>query len=354
MQELFQETGFLRWRRAFPWLHLLRIPGIAFRTQILFAGFVAVFFHFVCGLVASKFNFQEASVNSIDLFVETDQLSTANNLLSHSRTLFEQAVAPHVVMYELVNQLRSLNFSSLVLTDLLYLLNFLFFGLVICRMACSEFTKGTGLCLERSTFFAVKKLPAVITGILFPFLFILLLFALAWLIIVSENIPVAGVWIGGILFGFAIPLLFFAFVLSLGLVIGWPMIVAVIACENSDSFDAFSRTFDYLRSRLPGILIAFSLTMAAGIVLLCCAEEIFRNVVHWLDLLRTHFVTETIQPKTGEASWQGSNSFHVLWLTLWRYVLSGYLLAYYWCTISGIYVLARHSVDRMPVDEFQQ
>lgn len=40
LQEPFQETGFQRMRRAFPWLHLLRVPGIAGRGRMLFAGFL--------------------------------------------------------------------------------------------------------------------------------------------------------------------------------------------------------------------------------------------------------------------------------------------------------------------------
>lgn len=357
MQESFQETGFLRWRRAFPWLHLLRIPGIAFRTQILFAGFLAVFFHFVCSLVASTIGLYTSRLNEMSGLSDHGPLSTLQNLFRNSITISEQAVAPNVAMFELMSRLSALEFTSLVFIDLLYLLNYLFFGLIICRMACAEFTKGTGICLERSSIFAVKKLPAVMTGILFPFLFIAILFAFASAILAAENIPVIGPSVGGILYGLSIPLLFFATILTLGLVIGWPMIVAVIACENSDSFDAFSRTFDYLRSRLVVIMIAFVLTISAGVFILACAEEISRFTINWLNTLQSSIVSEpleAIQARSQSTFGQGANGFQQLWLTLWSNLLHGYLIAFYWCTICGIYVLTRHSVDRIPVDEFQQ
>ncbi len=357
MQESFQETGFLRWRRAFPWLHLLRIPGIAFRTQILFAGFLAVFFHFVCSLIASTFGLHTSRLNEMGVMIDNDHLSTLQNLFRSSITISEQAVAPNVAMLELVSRLSSLEFTSLVFIDLLYLLNYLFFGLVICRMACAEFTKGTGVCLERSSVFAVKKLPAVMTGILFPFLFISILFAFASAVLAIENIPAIGPSVGGILYGLSIPLLFFAVVLMLGLVIGWPMIVAVIACENSDSFDAFSRTFDYLRSRLIVILIAFALTISAGVFILACAEEISRTAISWLNTLQSNIVAESleaIQARNQSTFGEETNGFQQLWITLWNNLLHGYLIAFYWCTICGIYVLTRHSVDHIPVDEFQQ
>jgi len=357
VQESFQETGFLRWRRAFPWLHLLRIPGIAFRTQILFAGFLAGFFHFACGLIAVIITHQASRPVEMGVMIDNGNLSTLQNLFSSSITISEQAVAPNVVMFELMSRLSSLEFTSLVFVDLLYLLNYLFFGIIICRMACAEFTKGTGVCLERSSIFAVKKLPAVFTGILFPFLFIVILFAFACAILATENIPAIGPSVGGILYGLSIPLLFFAAILMLGLVIGWPMIVAVIACENSDSFDAFSRTFDYLRSRLIVILIAFVLTISAGVFILACAEEISRFTINWLNTLQSSIVPEpleAIQARNQSPFGQGASGFQLLWLTLWSNLLHGYLIAYYWCTICGIYVLARHSVDHIPVDEFQQ
>ncbi len=150
MQELFQETGFLRWRRAFPWLHLLRIPGIACRVQILFAGFLAVFFNFVCALIASTIAPETIRVDGWGMLTDHGKLSTLQNLLSNSVQISGQAVAPNFAMFELVSRLSNPESFSHILINLLYLFNYLFFGMIICRMACAEFTKGTGICLERS------------------------------------------------------------------------------------------------------------------------------------------------------------------------------------------------------------
>ncbi len=349
MQESFHEPAFFRWRRAFPWLHLLRIPGIAFRTQILLIGFLTAFFYLVCGLVARTLTHQTTRAVEPGVISETGLVSPRPNLFHYAIDLSEQAVAPNTVMFSLTDRFKSLDFSPPILADLLYWFNFLFFGIIICRMACAEFTKGKGICLERSSVFALKKLPAVLTGILFPVFLVALIYLFAFGIMAIGKIPVVGLWVGGILSGATIPLLFLASVLLIGLGIGWPMILSVIACENSDSFDAFSRTFDYFRSRLPVILAAFAITMAMGILIVGCAEEISRIAIQQIDILQNRMDSLLTEKQA-----QQSDRFRHLWLTLWGSLLHGYLIAYYWCTVCGIYILTRQSVDQTPVDEFQQ
>ncbi len=349
MQESFHEPAFFRWRRAFPWLHLLRIPGIAFRTQILLVGFLTAFFYLVCGLVARTLTDQTTRAVEPGVISETGLLSARQNLFHDAADLAEQAVAPNIVMFNLTDRLKSLEFSPLILADLLYWFNFLFFGIIICRMACAEFTQGKGVCLERASVFALKKLPAVLTGILFPLFLAALVFLFVFGILAIGKIPVIGLWVGGILYGATIPLLFFAAVLMIGLGIGWPMILSVIACENSDSFDAFSRTFDYLRSRLPVILAAFAITMAVGILIVGCAEEVSRLAIQQIDILQNRMDSLLTEQQARQP-----DRFRHLWLTLWSNLLHGYLVAYYWCTVCGIYILTRQSVDQTPVDEFQQ
>ena len=132
--------------------------------------------------------------------------------------------------------------------------------------------------------------------------------------------------------------------------------MATLATENSDGFDAWSRSFDYLRSRILPILISAGLTLMLGLAVLVLISELAERTFSFVNLLQSrllHLPANEIAQRANATFADGPSGFQNLWRTLGMCVIHGYILTLYWTTVVAIYVQARLSVDRIPLDEFQ-
>ncbi len=124
------------------------------------------------------------------------------------------------------------------------------------------------------------------------------------------------------------------FLLILGFLVGWPLMLCAVVIDKSDAFDATSRMFAYLFQRLFSLL--FYLLIAFAIGTLC----------HWILAtlqLGTQFVLEPFTP-SGEISWSNgvlSNLFE------------GFYFAYFFSASAAVYLMRRKRIDDQPIDEME-
>jgi hypothetical protein len=120
-----------------------------------------------------------------------------------------------------------------------------FFGGAICRIAAVQFARNERIPLKEAILFAKERflsyLAAPVIPLVFAGVFVLLLMIFGWI----EWIP----WIGDLFAGVFWPfVVLFGFIIAIVLVglVGWPLMIATISTEGTDSFDALSRSYSYV------------------------------------------------------------------------------------------------------------
>lgn len=146
--------------------------------------------------------------------------------------------------------------------------------------------------------------------------------------------------------------------LGLALLFGFPLLVAAIAVEGSDAFDAVSRMYSYLRLRplhyifytvcltalgmLTYIVLSLLLDLAAGFA--------GRFVPGLQDFAVTGLPTLVLSPHllegAGAATWIGA-----AWLSLFFLIKTAFTFTFFWTGAVAVYLLLRKSVDNAPLDE---
>ena len=120
-----------------------------------------------------------------------------------------------------------------------------FFGGAICRIAAVQFARNERIPLKEAILFAKERFASYFASPVFPLLLVALftffLMIFGWI----EWIP----WVGDVFAGIFWPIvLFFGFIIAIVLVglVGWPLMIATISTEGTDSFDALSRSYSYV------------------------------------------------------------------------------------------------------------
>ncbi len=124
-----------------------------------------------------------------------------------------------------------------------------------------------------------------------------------------------------------------------GAVIGWPLIWATLATDDSDPFDAISRTYAYVYQqllRLGGyLLVAFLSAWIFGMLV---------ELLLMVTLYGSGYAMGLNVTPWGEPLIARFESFAV-------WVASLYFTAVIWILAAGIYLLRRHDIDGLETDE---
>lgn len=255
-----------------------------------------------------------------------------------------------------------------------------FFGGAICRLAAMNFARDERIPLRSALAFARRKYIALVTAPLLPIGLILALGVPLFLGGVLGSIP----YIGGLLAGLGMILALLAgFVMALvliGLLAGGNLMWPTIAVEDSDSFDAMSRSYSYVFSR-PWLTALYAL-IAAVYGAIC---YLFLRFLVWLLMRLTRFfvgagMAWTARPETGDP---GATRMDVLWpmptfdsllnmrapfgaaywddtvgywlILLWNGLLAlllcSFLVTFFLSAVTIIYFLLRREVDATDLDD---
>ena len=145
-------------------------------------------------------------------------------------------------------------------------------------------------------------------------------------------------------------------ILAIGLVAGWPLMVAAVGVERGDSFQAISTSFSYLYQR--PLHYAFYAVVAAVVALPAfAAAGLFADATGTLALWAASFgmghdrtldVLEGVQ-SPGDAQW-GIRAL-AFWTRGLESLLGSFGWGYFWAIATAAYMLLRQDVDGTELDE---
>ncbi len=150
-----------------------------------------------------------------------------------------------------------------------------FFGVAICRCAAVEFCRDESASFRLSLQHAIRSGTSPGGALVTPLVGAAILAVMIAILALPAFIPgVGGLWLRLLAPVFAV-LGTAAGLILLILPVLWPLMIAAIAVDDSDGFDAFSRSFSFVTSH-PWITAA--LIAIAGGMLWLCGEAIERGV----------------------------------------------------------------------------
>ena len=234
-----------------------------------------------------------------------------------------------------------------------------FFGTAICRCAAVRFAVGASGSPTAAVRLAGAKWVSSLGGPLLPAsglaALALGLILLGW----AGDLPAAGPWIVTVLWGAAL-LAGLAGVLLLVLgAVGWPLMLAALAVEGSDAFDAFSRAFSYVLGRP----LRLACHVAVGVVIAAVAVGLAQAAAVGAASLAAGFASVGMGVEEfadlGLASPEAPHAHAAgvvgdLWQSLWFALPAAYAAGLFWTLATVSYFLLRYADDAVDTDELWQ
>jgi hypothetical protein len=147
-------------------------------------------------------------------------------------------------------------------------------------------------------------------------------------------------------------------ILAVGLVAGWPLMVAAIGVERGDSFQAISTAFSYLYQRplhyafylLVGLLVAVPALAAAGLFADATGTLAIWAASFGMGLDRTAAVVDGLSAGGPLAETWGLGALR-FWTRGLANLLASFGWGYFWAIATAAYLVLRQDVDGTPLDE---
>jgi hypothetical protein len=147
-------------------------------------------------------------------------------------------------------------------------------------------------------------------------------------------------------------------ILAVGLVAGWPLMVASIGVERGDSFQAISTAFSYLYQRplhyafyaVVALLVAVPTLFVAGLFADATATLAMWAASFGMGHERTAAVLDGLAA-TGPAAGDWGVRAIGFWTRGLRTLLSSFGWGYFWAIATAAYLLLRRDVDGTELDE---
>lgn len=228
-------------------------------------------------------------------------------------------------------------------------------GGAISRVAAVEAGTGGRIGIATALRFSIRKAVGFVGSPLCPLIAVGLFGALCGLFGLLYQIPGGvGATIAGVLA--FLPLLA-GLVMTLilaGLAAGWPLMIASVAVEGEDAFDALSRTYAYVFQR-PARYAAFLawawLVGTLGLVVVSLFAKAVPHLTEWgLAFGAPDALLDDLfhgqRPANDPAA-----ATHRFWLGVIDLLARGWIYAFFWTAATQIYLLLRRDVDGTPTGE---
>ena len=381
-----QPAQFMRW---LPWLHIFRGFRIAIDYKKMFAALLAVVTWMFAshGLLVlfqdSQDPFQIVQPNVGNLNVQQDvsfliEKTKTWDLLSHGANKFERddpvetflSSRPSItspimrVSYwwlEMVYGKTSSAWWHGLFQVVLGLIVSALFGGWICRMAAREFT-GHERQMIRDGKFAVGQFPVAILGPAIVLSVFCILYAINWVAGFLSRMPVMGELILSLSWMILNCIGFVMSLLLIGLLFGWPLMIASSAVERNDAGDAMSRSLGYLWTQPWYAFFLFSLSLIYGTLLLTVVGGLTHlsvaatfssvgagrgsevQVLETTSLLQFREQSQLLV-ESGAGRW-----IMRFWLGLVALIPAAFAFSFFWSSTTIGYFLLRRREDGTPLD----
>ncbi len=243
-------------------------------------------------------------------------------------------------------------------------------GGAICRIAAMQFARGEKPRLVEAVRFGVRKFTAILAAPVTPVAVIVVIGLFIVGLGLAGNIPFVGELLAGLFLSLALIAGFFISVVLIGTVAGLNLMAPAIAYEDSDCFDAVSRSFSYVYAKpwrmgfytvvavLYGAICYIFVRFFAFLLLWSVYR--FLEVGFLGDNLKLHAIwpeptfaefagAAAAAPETGSL-WLGALLIR-LWVLAVVGLMVSFLISFYFSAHTVIYALIRNRVDHTPLDE---
>lgn len=345
-------------RRWLPWLHLFRGFGIALDIRkllvclcglALFAGGNSLLDGFadesaVSGVEARFSMMPQLPASLADWKQSVSQAEAV--LLEPLRTLFGPLLT--LLGYAGAETSRGIAAARLVWG----LLVWSFVGAAVIRMARHDVARGERGNLAGAVRFARRHTVSLLAAPLLPALTVAILLVLMAVVGLVGRIPGIGTMIVGAIW--FVPLLVAAaqVLVVVGLIIGWPLMIATVSVEDADAFEGFSRAFSYVFSRPFYLLWLLGVSAIYGVMVMTVAGLMFTAMSEVARLsvstgLGDQATAALMDPRSGLP---GARMLGA-WTAGLGLLLSALAISYIWSQVAMVYSLLRLSVDQVPLDD---
>lgn len=212
-------------------------------------------------------------------------------------------------------------------------------GVMLCRSAAVQFCRDVGPSFRQSVQWSLSRSVASLTALLTPLGFALALFILLGICLLPGIVPALGsVWLwctspAWSLLGGALA------VLLCLLPILWLLVAAAVAVDDSDSFDAFSRSFSLVTSQPWGLLLMGALCGLMAVVVSALLQGVAWQLSVGLSLFTPYFM--------GIDSAREAMNLGRWWAEQFQLAI---LTSLFWTHTTLIYLFLRRAVDGTPLD----
>ncbi|HBT77121.1 MAG TPA: hypothetical protein DEB39_09385 [Planctomycetaceae bacterium] len=237
-----------------------------------------------------------------------------------------------------------------------------YLGTGISRVAAMRLTVRENESLSTLSAFMKQTSGSTFCSFLIPLIGMLCCYLPSLLLGLMSNVPVLD-YLAGLLFPLGLLAGLLSVLLGVALVFGWPLMVAAVAVEGSDAFDAVSRMYSYVYQRplhylfylacsaclgmVSFFFLSLFLDVAAGSAVLFFPQSI-RDVA--ATGAPTFFVEPGLAGGIG-ARWIDANWIIAAWLGLFSLIKIAFVFTFFWGSAVAIYLLLRRSVDNAPLNE---
>lgn len=216
-----------------------------------------------------------------------------------------------------------------------------FVGVALCRCAALEFCRDESASFRGSVQHAIRRFAAPWGALATPLFGTLVLTVMIAALALPAFIPAIGaVWVRLLSPVIAVMGVLAGFILMI-LPVMWPLMVAAVAIDDSDGFDAFSRSFSFVTSH-PWITAGL-VAVGAAMIVVCgigidLGVEAAAGVTMW------------------SAGWTASETQlreHLFPATFWwiRLFARALLSSLFWSVATVVYVFLRQVTDGAPLDQ---
>lgn len=232
------------------------------------------------------------------------------------------------------------------------------FGGAIARLAALEIARDERGGLVASLRFAMRRFVSLFSAPLLPTAGILILLGVCAIGGLMGRIAYAGPWIIAIVWGVFLLVALLILLIAVALAVGWPLMIAAVATENSDAFDGFSRSFSYLYSRpwlalwsgFVAILFGMFLVMVVDTAAVLVENIAERAVATGMSdagvaaLATGTKIGDAVAPTNASAALS-------VWIAVLATVAVGFGVSYFWSAATMIYFILRRADDGTEFDD---
>lgn len=243
-------------------------------------------------------------------------------------------------------------------------------GGAICRIAALQFAQREKPSLMQAARFGIRKFTGTLAAPITPVAVIVVIGVFVISLGLIGNIPVVGEVLMGLFLPLGLIAAFFVTVILIGTVAGLNLMVPAIAYEDSDCFDAVSRSFGYVYAKpwrmgfytvvatVYGAICYVFVRFFAFVLLWTTYQFLQVGFVHDNEKLQALWPEPTVAGFLGSVAsapdtwsmWLGSVLIRVWVLAIVGLIVS-FLISFYFSANSVIYGLMRNRVDNTPLDE---